>query len=174
MIRAEARAALMRWREVMIGVGVLALGGYWGFFTGGGLLHWLGYAVLACGVALIVAGVQRARFRQGGGGPGVVQITEGRVAYFGPLDGGLVDLAEIEVLSLDPTATPPHWVLEQAGQPALRIPVTAAGADALFDAFAMLPGIRTERMLREMQGGGERPVVIWRREPAQVTPLRLH
>ena len=42
MIRPGARAALSQWREALIGLAVLALGVYWGFFTGGGLLHWIG------------------------------------------------------------------------------------------------------------------------------------
>ena len=174
MIRPAAREALGRWKEVLIGVCVAALGVYWGFFTGGGLLHWIGYVVIAIACAIIVAGVQRARFRLGGGGPGVVQINEARIGYFGPLDGGLVDLTELDRLTLDPVSTPPHWVLEQPGQPAVHIPLTATGADSLFDAFATLPGIRTEHMLRQMQALPDRPVVIWQRHAAPVSPLRLH
>ena len=45
-------------------------------------------------------------------------------------------------------------MLVQPGQPPLQIPLTATGAEALFDAFATLPGIRTERMLREMRATG--------------------
>ncbi|MFZ5963494.1 hypothetical protein ACOXXX_11120 [Thalassococcus sp. BH17M4-6] len=174
MIRPAAREALWRWREVLIGAGVLLLGLYWGFFTGGGFLHYVGYAVVLIGLALGIAGVQRARFRQGGGGPGVVQINEGRVGYFGPLTGGVVDLADLTALTLDPTARPPHWILSQTGQPDLQVPLTAKGADSLFDAFATLPGIRTEHMLRQMQGGARYPVVIWRSPDAPDLPERLH
>ncbi len=49
------------------------------------------------------------------------------------------------------------------------MPLAAEGADALFDAFATLPGIRTERMLAEMRRGGDHPVVIW-----QAPTARLH
>jgi len=174
VIRPAAKAALWRWRETLIGAGLMALGGWWGFFTGGGLLHYVGYAVLLAGAALVVAGVQRARFRQGGGGPGVVQITEGRIGYFGPLDGGLVDLREMTLLRLDRRDTPPHWVLEQPGQPPLHIPLTAAGADQLFDAFATLPGLRTEHMLRQMQASGPQAVVIWQKPELRDSVVRLH
>ncbi len=174
MIRPEAAQALSRWRDVMIGAAVLLLGVYWAFFTGGGLLHWIGYLVMALGVVIGFAGFQRARFSAGTGGPGVVSIVEGRISYFGPLTGGIVDLEALGTLTLDPRAKPPHWLLAQPGQPPLAIPLTAEGADALFDAFASLPGIRTEHMLRQMQAGGDAPIVIWRATTVRETQARLH
>ena len=174
MIRPEAKAALSQWREALVGLGVLALGIYWGFFTGGGLLHWIGYAVALAGVLLIVAGIQRGRFRIGSGGPGIVQVLEGRITYFGPLSGGVADLDALSALSLDPTGKPPHWMLHQPGQEPLAIPLNAEGADALFDAFATLPGLQTERMLAEMRRDGTRPVEIWCKASCKSTHLRLH
>ena len=108
-------------------------------------------AALAVGALLIIAGIQRGRFRTGSGGPGVVQIVEGRIAYFGPLTGGTAELGQLSRLVLDPSGKPPHWLLHQPGQLPLAIPLTAEGADALFDAFATLPGLQTERMLAEMR-----------------------
>ncbi|EPX79746.1 hypothetical protein [Salipiger mucosus] len=174
MIRPAARAAIMRWHEALAGGAVLVLGLYWGFFTGGGLLHWIGYAVALIGAVLVVAGIQRGRFRRGGGGAGIVQVTEGRIAYFGPLDGGTADVAELQALVLDPTARPPHWLLHREDAPPLAIPLDAEGADALFDAFATLPGLRTERMLAEMRGGATMPVVVWEAEARKTAHLRLH
>lgn len=174
MIRPGAMAALARWREALIGAGLGALGLYWGFFTGGGLLHWIGYAVILGGAVMVFAGVQRARFHRDEEAPGVVQVVEKRISYFGPLTGGVVDLEALEALSLDPTAKPPHWLLSAPGQPALAIPLGAKGADQLFDAFASLPGIRTEHMLRQMQGGAAQPVVIWRAEHLRNAARRLH
>lgn len=173
MIRPEARAALGRFREAIVGLGVVAIGFWWAFFTGGGVLHWIGYAVLLIGAALTVTGLQKARFRTGQGGPGIVQVVEGRITYFGPLSGGVADLGNLRALTLDPTARPPHWLLHQTGQLPLAIPLTAEGADALFDAFAVLPGIRTERMLREMKGA-DRPVTIWQAPDVQDRTPRLH
>ncbi|MCH2094649.1 MAG: hypothetical protein MK160_05965 [Rhodobacteraceae bacterium] len=173
LIRPEAAAFIARWNEALIGGAVTALGLYWGFFSGG-LLQYIGYIVAACGAALIVTGLQRGRFRQGGGGPGVVQVNEGRVVYFGPLNGGLIDLADLQSLSLDATARPPHWELLQPGIEPLQIPITAKGADALFDAFATLPGIRTEWMLQQMQSATVHRVVIWRKGPTAPRSNRLH
>ncbi len=173
LIRPEAAAFFSRWNEALIGAAVAALGLYWAIFTGG-LLQYVGYVVIACGAALILTGIQRGRFRQGGGGLGVVQVNEGRVAYFGPLNGGMVDLGDLQSLSLDATARPPHWELVQPGVEPLMIPINAKGADALFDVFATLPGIRTEWMLQQMQSATVHRVVIWRKGPAVPRSNRLH
>ena len=161
-VRPKARAALWRWREGLIGAALLALGLWWalGMF---GMLHWLGYALILAGIVLAIAGFQRARFRTTQGGPGIVQVDERQIAYFGPLTGGVVALGEMTRLSLDRAAHPAHWVLSQPGQPDLYIPLTAGGSDLLFDAFATLPGIRTERMLSQMRRGGHDTIVIWQK-----------
>ncbi len=161
-VRPEAMQSLTRWREVLIGGAVLVLGAWWVLGTGG-LLHWIGYAVAAVGLALIAAGIQRARFRGARGGAGVVQVDEGQIAYFGPLTGGAVARSEMTALLIDPTGKPAHWVLRQPGQPDLHIPVNAEGAEALFDAFAALPGLRTEYMLSQMSASGDQAVVIWQK-----------
>ena len=171
-VRPEARLAMMRWREALVAGGILALGVYWAFATAG-LLQWLGYAVSLLGAALLVAATQRARFRADQGGPGVVQVDEGQVAYFGPLTGGIVALGEMTELILDPAAKPAHWILRQPGQPDLQVPLTATGADALFDAFASLPGIRTEHMLAQMNRMPDHPTAIWQRGNPTSRP-RMH
>lgn len=167
-IRPEATQSLMRWRETLIGAAVIGLGAWWGFGLSG-ILSWTGLALIPMGAALAFVGVQRARFRSGTGGPGIVQIDEGRVAYFGPLTGGIVDLAEMTQLKLDPTGTPAHWVLSQPGQPDLFVPVTAEGSDTLFDAFATLPGLPTQKMLAALSSHSGDPVLIW-----QASQKRLH
>lgn len=173
MIRPEAAAALRRWREVLTGAGVIALGLYW-IIVSGGLLFWIGWVALAIGAALVVAGIQRARFRMGGGGAGIVTVVEGRVTYFGPLSGGVIDLDSLEQLSIDHSAKPAHWLMHQPGQPPIAIPVNAEGADALFDIFAALPGIRTEYLLRQMHEGGDHATVVWRTERLRQSTPRLH
>ncbi|WP_050929278.1 hypothetical protein [Aestuariivita boseongensis] len=171
-VRPEARATLWRFREILSGTGLGALGLY--LAAGRGLTVWLGYAALVVALGLIVVGFQRTRFRTGGGGPGVVGIDEGQIAYFGPLSGGVMALADMERLTLDPTAQPAHWLLESKEHPPLHIPVNAEGSEKLFDAFAALPGIRTERMLAELRGRATYPVVIWERALTRPVHLRLH
>ncbi|UWQ92113.1 hypothetical protein QEZ52_04865 [Aliisedimentitalea scapharcae] len=172
-IRPEARAAIWRCRELIAGVGIGVLGVSWVVGTAG-LIWWLGWVLVAIGAAGTIIGLQRLRFRIGVGGPGVVQVDEGQISYFGPLTGGAVALSELERLRLDHTATPAHWVLDMPGHPSLHIPVNAEGVDALFDAFTTLSGLRTERMLSELRKPGSHQVVIWERHASHTQVHRLH
>lgn len=172
-LRPEAAEALWRWREVIAGA-ALGLVGLWLVAGPGFLLAIVGYPVIAGGLALVWIGVQRLRFRAGRDGPGAVQVDEGQVTYFGPLTGGTVALRELVSLRLERNMYPAHWRLDQPGQSPLLIPVNAAGSEALFDAFATLPGIRTERMLSELRTGGVESVVIWHRAPVTPAVRVLH
>jgi len=171
--RPEAKAALWQWREVLAAAGLVLLGLWW-IIGPGRLLVFPGVALVLGGAALGFVGVQRARFRDAGDGPGAVQVDEGQIAYFGPLTGGVVALTALERLSLDATQEPAQWLLEVPGQEALLIPVNAAGSEALFDAFATLPGLRTERMLSELRGTRRHAVVIWERTPLRPAHALLH
>ncbi len=172
-VRPEVRAFFYRWRDALVGEMVLLIGLYW-VLVAGGLLHYLGYVLIFLGGIQTVIGVQRARFRSGSGGPGVVQVDEGQVSYFGPLTGGSVALDDLASVAIDASGKPAHWVLDQPGQPSLYIPVNAEGAEALFDAFATLPGIRTERMLSEMRQVRGQSVVIWEKAPTTSDLRPLH
>ena len=165
-IRPEARAGLWRWREALVGIGVLVLGLWWA--NGFGILKWLGFGLIALGVVVVFAGFQRARFRGGQGGPGVVQVDEGEVTYFGPLSGGSVAMRDLSRLELDGASRPPVWVLTQPGLAQVHIPINAAGADLLFDAFATLPGLKTEAMLNHLQNTPDATVLIWQKARSQL------
>lgn len=171
--RPEAKAALWRWREVLVATGLAVLGVWW-IMGPGRLLALPGWALVLVAAALALIGVQRGRFRGASDGAGAVQVDEGQIAYFGPLTGGVVALRALERLSLDRSATPPHWRLDAPDQTPVLIPVNAAGSDALFDAFATLPGLRTQRMLAELQGGKAHVVVIWERKPLRPAHAVLH
>ncbi|SLN21422.1 hypothetical protein [Roseisalinus antarcticus] len=168
-LRPEARAALYRWREVLIAGGLAVLGLWWGL-TALGILQWLGWGLVLCAAALAYAGLQRLRFAQGGGGAGVVTIDERRIVYFGPLSGGVADLDLLSRLELEPKAAPaPAWVLTLETGEALEIPIDAEGADGLFDLFAALPGIRTEQVLSVLSHRPDARVTLW-----QAPARRLH
>lgn len=171
--RPEAKALLWRWREVLV-AGAVSLLGLWWIVGPGRLLAVPGWGLLLAGAALGFIGFQRARFRSNGDGPGAVQVDEGQIAYFGPLTGGVVALQSLERLSLDARTHPAHWRLDAPGQDALLIPVNAAGSEGLFDAFATLPGLRTERMLAELRSGQNHVVVIWERKPLRPAHALLH
>ncbi|MEO0938980.1 MAG: hypothetical protein AAFY38_12575 [Pseudomonadota bacterium] len=171
--RPEAKAALWRFREVLAGAAAALLALWW-LVGAGWLLTYIGGALLLASGALVAIGLQRARFRGPGGGAGVVQVTEGQISYFGPLTGGAVAVRDLERITLDRAQVPAHWQLDQKGMPSLLIPVNAAGSEALFDAFAALPGLRTERMLGELHAGAANAVVIWERHSLRPEGARLH
>ncbi len=156
-----------------MGIGLVLIG-VWLVLGPGFLLAVPGYALLLGGSILTWMGIQRGRFRGTDGGAGAVKVVEGQVTYFGPWTGGTVALRELDRLSLDRALFPAHWRLEQLGQPALLIPVNAEGSDALFDAFAALPGLKTERMLQEMQGDPHQAVVIWQKPARAPVGVTLH
>lgn len=173
MIRPDARAQLIRWREVLVGAAAFALGVWW-LVGPGRLLTLPAIALILVGVALVWIGIQRARFRASGQGPGSVQVDEGQITYYGPLTGGMVALRELDSLTLDPTQHPAHWRLHQPGEPPLLIPVNAEGAEALFDAFATLPGFRMAQALASLRSASKQPLVIWQRRHSISPHHTLH
>ncbi len=170
-LRPEAKATLWRWREVLAGLALIVTGVWW-TLGGIGVAKIVGWALAGLGIAAIVTGVQRMRFAQGGGGAGVVSLKERQVAYMGPLDGGVVDLDDLIELELDGTAKPAHWRLTTLGKH-LAIPVNAEGADGLFDAFAALPGIKTERMLDILGRAPQSRVTVWEKDADKPAAPRL-
>ena len=169
MLRPEARATLWRWREVLLGGLIMALGLWWAWGSFG-WVRWVAGLVIVAGFLSGVVALQRLRFSMGGGGAGLVQVDERRLVYFGPLTGGVIDLGDLVRVDLDPTGKPAHWVLRDMGGQMIYIPVNAEGAEALFDVFAALPGIRTERMLDLLKNRPKEQVLIWQRP----VPGRLH
>jgi hypothetical protein len=163
-LRPEAKAQLVRWRETLAGLGAAALG-LWLALTAYGVLFGLGIVLVLGGAALAAAGVQRARFRLGSEGPGVVQIVEGRVTYFGPWGGGGASLDRLAWLELVPVrGGAGAWVLIEDEGERLEIPVDARGADRLFDVFAALEGLDTRAMLAAMRPPVRERTLIWQRD----------
>lgn len=171
-LRPEATRTLARWQGVLIGGAIFAAGSLVAL-TGYGIIFWLGCVIAMIGAASLFAAAQRMRFAAGSGGPGVVQIDEGAIGYFGPLGGGVIARSEMTGLTLDRTGKPAHWVLSQPGQEDVLIPLTAANADALFDVFAALPGMKTERMLTEMRRNDRGRSLLWQRPGTEAAHPRL-
>lgn len=167
-IRPEVWNGFWRWREALLGLFLAACGMFWAVGQQG-VLAAVGTSLAIVGALLIFAGIQRTRFRVGSGGPGVVQVHERLVTYYGPLDGGSVSIDALEMVKLDPTTKPASWVLQEVGGQPLYIPTNAENAEELFDAFATLEGIRTENMLTQLRANPGAPVTIW-----QQTLQRLH
>lgn len=161
-LRPEAKAAIARWWGVGLGVAVAAFGLRWGFLAFG-FVQWLGWVIAALGVIAAWAAFQKARFGGGGGGAGVVTVREGEISYYGPYSGGVAELSDLALITLDKSRTPAVWRLDSPGKMPLFIPENAEGAGQLFDVFVTLPGLSVERMLAAKGAGGPQAVVIWQR-----------
>lgn len=145
-IRPEIAAGTYRWREVIASAALAAAGG-WISLWGGYFFLPLGLILLCLGLGLGILSWRRLRFAQAGEAPGIVQVREAQVAYLGPRTGGFIglpELAEIRLLTLRGRRI---WKLRQSNGEVLHIPVEANGADALFDAFASLPGMDTSALV---------------------------
>lgn len=159
-LRPEARAFLQRWAETGAAL-ALTLGGLWWALSGPGPVHWLGWLPAALGAALTLGAVQRVRFRARGMGSGVIEVVEREVRYFGPRGGGVVALDALLALSLSADAQ--YWLVESFDGEVLAIPRAASGHEALFDAFAALPGLDMALLLRVVgQGPAPRARLVWR------------
>ncbi|MEX3017792.1 hypothetical protein [Gymnodinialimonas hymeniacidonis] len=169
--RPEAMAALTRWREVLMAAAIMAIGLWIALRPGGVIVTGFGYVLIALGAAFMVPAFRRARFITGGEGPGAVQVDERRILYMGPVTGGAMALDDLTVLSVRRDRNDEvSWVLADATQ-LLVIPVDAAGADALFDAFAALPGLNVERLIRAVQSRTKGSQRLWARDrPMALTP----
>jgi hypothetical protein len=154
-IRPELAETLHRGREVIAALGVTLLG-LLGLWLGTGyVLPLAGLILTGVGLAWAVQAIRRLRFHQAGEAPGIVRVTEGQIAYLGPRVGGFVglpDLTEVRLLVLRGRRI---WRLRQADGQMLHIPVEAQGAEALFDAFAALPGMDTAALVAAL--GTEAP-----------------
>ncbi len=165
LIRPELLVTILRWREALIGLGVVALGLY-GLLTTFGTLFYLSLLAIPAGIALIWEGVRRARFPGGGQGPGVVEIDERQITYFGPGGGAAVSinaLVRVEVVTraAAPVGSDHVWVFHSTEAAPLVIPGDAVGADGLFDALTALPGVDYSQVTAAMAATGPDRFVIW-------------
>ncbi|WP_296642876.1 hypothetical protein [Roseinatronobacter sp.] len=143
VIRPELVEGLRRWSEVIASMALAAFG-LWTLQSHDRFIQIIGAAIIATGLGLALLAWRRLRFHRETAAPGIVQIVEGQISYFGPETGGFVGIGQIVELHLvDHGAT---WRLVTPEE-ALHIPVSAQGADALFDAFAQLKGLRMADVL---------------------------
>lgn len=164
MIRPEVKEALWRWREVLLGLVCVALGLNW-ILTSYGAVALIGGGIVAIGVALVLSGVQRARFRQSGGGVGVVDVDERQITYFGPYGGGAMAVDDLCEVATDGRG---NWLLRDTGGQALLIPMAAEGAEVLFDAFTALPGLGGAELVAASQRSDQEYTVVWQKAHNQL------
>lgn len=170
MIRPELRDAMWRAREV-ISAGIAALFGIWLIMLGGYLLVPLGTIVLVVAGLMAVQALRRMRFSQDIDAPGMVEVDEGQVGYLGPTFGGFVAIPDMIELRLITVQGQRLWRLKQNDGQALLIPVAAAGAERLFDAFTSLPGMDSHALV-EAASGRVGETLVWQR-PAGPAGARI-
>lgn len=156
-LRPEIAAWLQHWREPLAWGG-LTLAGLALATAGGGLGRLLlGVLLIAIGLPMAAGAIRRTRLGTETPQAGVVTVDEGRIVYFGPVEGGVLGLSalsRVEVASGD-------WVLTGSDGNVLRIPRGALGAEALPDALAPLPGLDLGRAVDAFRAARPFPVTIW-------------
>lgn len=109
---------------------------------GGWFFALIGALVILVGAALLIGAWRRMPFRRNISAPGVVEIDEGIIRYYGATDlGGEIALHDVTEIRLVRFAGRGHWRLRATSGEALLVPVDAAGADGLAHAFTALPGV---------------------------------
>lgn len=166
MIRPELRA-LLRDRAELLVYGGLTLLGLWLAFRGGWFLALVGGAVMLVGASLSLGALRQVPFRRPVAAPGVVELVEGTIRYYGATEPGaeiaLCDLVEIRLLRLHGRAC---WRLRSSDGQALLIPADAAGAAVLADAFDSLPGLDLGALSAALSQIAHQPDAmrtVWRR-----------
>ncbi len=139
-IRPKARQEIARWSEVAAAVGA-ALVGTLLTRMGGFLFLPVGALLTLLSLGWLLNALRRLSFQRPVAAPGVVEVIEGQVGYFGPTFGGFVALDEVNELRLTDFHGARQWRLRTLSGEVLLIPIDATGAEKLFDAFATLPGI---------------------------------
>lgn len=171
-LRKDLLSGFSHWTEpasvlVLGGLGLLLL--RMGWVRGHILPGLVGFGLL------VLAGVALAAFRRGkrlagtGGGAGIVQVVEGKIAYFAPGGGGFANrdlLTRVELIAagagLD--APGPFWLLWQEDGQMLAVPSEARGAAGLVQLVETLPGARLDRAVDVLGAPTEGRVVVWTRD----------
>ena len=173
MIRPQAKAFLLRWRELILGIIIVALGAKL-YITSFGLLKIASAVAIILSAIAMYIGQQRGRFRMDGVAPGIVSLIEDQISYFGPHHGGTISIANITSVNLITYEEIRSWRLDQNGKPSLIIPVAAMGGELLFDAFTKLKDINLENMVRQLSQENEHSAIIWRSNYYGINGQYLH
>lgn len=157
-----------KWREAYFVAGVLLLG-IWlfmhGFATLNLVLQALGLIVSLVGIVLLRTAIQRIRFKRSQKAPGMVDITEREISYFGPLHGKTIALESLRKIELrESEAYGAIWVLHHFDGDPMIVPISAKGSDRLFDAFTGLSGVKMDVLVAAVNQVPVQRQVIWKHD----------
>ena len=165
-MRPELRLTAYRWREALIGLALVVVGLWVAIGSRGNVIFGIGLVLAALGLIVCVTGAQRALLRRAGGGVGLVEIRERQLTYFSGTGGLAISLDDvrriaIETRAADAVQSEMDWLIDVVGQPTLRIPAAAEGAEAIFDALAGFPGADYAAVLRASGASAPARFEIW-------------
>jgi hypothetical protein len=96
--------------------------------------------------------------------PGIVDVTEREISYFGPLHGKTISLESLQKIELrESEAYAAIWVLHTLDGDPMIVPTSAKGSDRLFDAFTSLSGVKMEVLVAAVNATPISSQVIWER-----------
>ncbi len=167
-IRPPVLAHFTKWREAYFVAFILLLG-FWLFMRGSAtlnlVLQGLGLVVSLFGIVLLRTTIQRIRFRRAQKAPGVVDVTEREISYFGPMHGKTISLDSLQKIELrESEAYAAIWVLHHSEGDPMIVPTSAKGSDRLFDAFTGLSGVKMDALVAAVNQTPVKPHVIWQRD----------
>ncbi len=165
------RAALPFAEPALTGAGALWLAVLGGQALWAGsvaaVLPLAGAAVLGAWCVAAARRLRLARRRAAEPVPGVVQIAEGRIGYFGPESGGFAALDAIAAVAVEaaPGGRIARWHLIDAEGRRLAIPGGAVGAERLPDVLSALPGFDPAAVSRAVPEAEGALATVWRAGP---------
>jgi hypothetical protein len=167
-IRPPLTAHTKKWWEAYF-VGAVLLFGFWIFLRGTITLNLvyqaLGLVISLFGILLLRTTIQRIRFRRAQQAPGMVDVNEREISYFGPMHGKTISLESLQKIELrESEAYAAIWVLHNTEGDPLIVPTTAKGSDHLFDAFTGLSGVKMDVLVTALNSVPVQSQVIWERD----------
>ena len=169
MIRGEALAQILRWREAIVGLGAIAVGLWWAVGSYG-VMRWVGVVVVIGGAAILREAVVRLRRPRDGGGAGVVNVTERQITYLSGTGGGAVSADTLAHVAIHRSGSgSPVWHLGDEQERRIAVPADAEGAGALFDALAALPGFDEGAAVEALRDPSPGARVLWTRAPERLS-----
>ena len=159
----------LRWRDTLVGLGAVALGLWW-FLGSYGVMRWVGLVIAIGGAAVLADALRRLRRPQGGGGAGIVSVTERQITYMSGHGGGAVSADTLSHVAVFRRGTgAPVWDLADTQGNRITVPSDAEGASALFDALAALPGFDESAAVEALKDPSTGAQVLWTRSPKRLS-----
>ncbi|WP_375260418.1 hypothetical protein [Palleronia sp.] len=169
MIRGEALAQILRWREAAVGLGAVAVGLWWAVGSYG-VMRWVGIVIAIGGAAILREAVVRLRRPRDGGGAGMVNVTERQITYLSGTGGGAVSADTLAQVAIHRSGTgAPVWHLADTQGRRIAVPADAEGAGALFDALAALPRFDEGAAVEALKDPAPGARVLWTGAPDRLS-----